>query len=244
MTPENELDLNAYVDGELTPNQEAEFLEALRDDPELARRTCETTHLKAQLRVAYAHPPQPVRGISGKAGSRWGAIAAGFVLLAAGVAGGWVLKDRSLSAGAEAQRFVVLDPDGRGQAPAVAEDRETRIVFHLTNPDQTVAGELLDEVEGMLDAYRADGRRLRVEVVSHSEGLDLLRERLSAHKTRIRDLAERYTNLTFVACQNSIDRLRIESGIEVKLLPDAELIDSGVSHVVKRQKEGWSYIRV
>jgi len=36
----------------------------------------------------------------------------------------------------------------------------------------------------------------------------------------------------------------VERGIEVKLIPDAEVIDSGVSHVVKRQREGWSYIRV
>jgi intracellular sulfur oxidation DsrE/DsrF family protein len=81
-------------------------------------------------------------------------------------------------------------------------------------------------------------------VVGHSEGLGLLRERLSQHKDRIRQLAGQYANLTFVACQNTINRLKVERGIEVKLVPDAEVIDSGVSHVVKRQKEGWSYIRV
>ena len=104
--------------------------------------------------------------------------------------------------------------------------------------------ELLANVEAMLAAYQADGRPLRVEVVSHSEGLDLLRERLSQHQAEIRRLAGKYSNLTFVACQNTIDRLKVEHGIEVKLVPDAEIIDSGVSHVVKRQKEGWSYIRV
>jgi intracellular sulfur oxidation DsrE/DsrF family protein len=41
-----------------------------------------------------------------------------------------------------------------------------------------------------------------------------------------------------------MDRLRVEQGIEVRLIPDAEVIDSGVDHVVTRQKEGWSYIRV
>ena len=144
----------------------------------------------------------------------------------------------------ERNRFVVLDADGRGQTPATAANDETRIVFHLTNADPLVAAELLDEVEGMLAAYQADHRPLRVEVVSHSEGLDLLRESLSGHKERIHQLAVRFPNLAFVACKNTIDRLRVERGIEVKLIPDAEVIDSGVSHVVKRQKEGWSYIRV
>lgn len=244
MSPENELDLNAYIDGELTSSQEAEFLEALRDDPELARRTCEMSHLKAQLRVAYADLPQPVQPVSRTVRDSWQAIAAGVVMLAVGIVGGWIAKDRNLDLLGEAERFVVLDPDGRGQAPAVAEEGEMRIVFHLTNPDQTVAGELLDDVEGMLTAYQANGRPLRVEVVSHSDGLGLLRERLSKHKPRIHELSERFANLTFVACQNSIDRLKIEHGIEVQLLPDAEVIDSGVSHVVERQKQGWSYIRV
>ncbi len=96
----------------------------------------------------------------------------------------------------------------------------------------------------MLLAYRSEGQPLRVEVVSHSDGLGLLRERLTQHKARIRQLARRFSNLTFVACQNTIDRLRVEQGIEVRLIPDAEVIDSGVSHVVNRQREGWSYIRV
>lgn len=244
MNSEDELELSAYVDGELTADQQAEFLELLRKDPALARRACEMSHLKAQLRVAYAEPPPPPPRVAGKVKRSWQAIAAGLGLLNLGLVGGWVLNDQIPSQGATQNRFVMLDADGRGQAPALPQDGTTRIVFHLTNPDQTVAGELLDEIEGMLLAYRNDGRPLRVEVVSHSKGLDLLRVRLSAHQQRIHQMAERYANLTFVACRNTINRLKVEHGIEVKLVPDAEVIESGVSHVVKRQKQGWSYIRV
>jgi len=243
MKSSDELELNAYVDGELSADQQAELLEAMRDDAELARQACELGQLKAQLRLAYAYPPKPQQRVTAKVKASWRAIAASAALLAVGLLSGWLLHGSSPEWRTDANRFVVLDPDGRGQQPAVAGD-ETRIVFHLTNPDQIVAGELLDEVEGMLAAYEADGRPLRVEIVSHSEGLGLLRERLSQHKERIHRLAGQYENLTFVACQNTMDRLRVEQGIEVKLLPDAEVTDSGVSHVVKRQKEGWSYIRV
>jgi hypothetical protein len=138
----------------------------------------------------------------------------------------------------------MLDAGGRGQAPATAESPETRIVFHLTSPDQTEAGELLADVEQMLQTYERDGRPLRVEIVSHGEGLDLLRTRLSQHQEKIHRLSSVFENLTFVACQNTIDRVEISEGIEINILPDAEIIDSGVNHVVKRQKEGWAYIRV
>lgn len=244
MKPCDELELNAFIDGELSADQQAELLEAMRDDPELARQVCGLGQLKAQLRLAYAQPPRPQRRAAVKAMASWRAIAASTALLAVGLVSGWLLHAGVPQWNAQGNRLVMLDPEGRGQAPASAEEEETRIVFHLTNPDQTVAGDLLDDVEGMLLAFEADGRPLRVEIVSHSEGLDLLRERLSQHRERIHELAGRHANLTFVACRNTMDRLRVEHGIEVQLIPDAEVIDSGVNHVVKRQREGWSYIRV
>jgi intracellular sulfur oxidation DsrE/DsrF family protein len=244
MNKEHELDLNAFVDNELTVDQQAEFLEAMRADPELAREVCQAGQLKASLRLAYADPPAPRATTTVRHRGAWQAFAAGLMMLAVGLIGGWLLHDGATSPGVTADRFVLLDAQGRGQSPAAAADGETRIVFHLTSGDPATAGELLDEVEGMLLAFRTDGRPLRVEVVSHSDGLALLRKSLTRHSQRIGEMAQAYSNLTFVACKNTIDRLKVENGIEVQLLPNAEIIDSGVSHVVNRQRQGWSYIRV
>ncbi len=242
MRAEDDLELNAYVDGELSPDQQAELLESMRSDPDLARHACELGQLKAQLRLAYADPPKPRQGVA-KVGASWRAIAAGFALLGLGLVSGWLLHANAPGLGIQGDRFVMLDPDGRGQAPALTEG-ETRIVFHLTNPDQPVAGELLDEVELMLGAYQSTVARCASRWSATATACSLLRESLSQHAARIHQLAGRFENLTFVACQNTINRLKVEHGIEVKLVPDAEVIDSGVSHVVNRQKEGWSYIRV
>lgn len=236
----DELEKNAFVDGELSPDQQAELLEALRDDPTLAREICGLQNIKARIKLAYEQPPQPVAAAARRGYDGWRSLAAGLALLGLGMLGGWLLHPQP----AAQDRFVMLDADGRGQAPAQADSRETRIVFHLTNPDQTTAGELLDDVEDMLAAYRADSTPLRVEIVSHGEGLGLLRASLSQHRRRISSLAGEYSNLTFVACQNTMTRLQVEKGIEVRLLPEAEVTDSGVSHVVRRQREGWTYIRV
>jgi len=240
MRHNDELDINAYVDGELTPEERLEFLEAMRDNPELSREACELTNLKSQLQLAYANPPGLSAGATARKRSPWGAIAAGTVLLTTGLLGGWVLG----TAPNHSERFVMLDAEGRGQAPATAESPETRIVVHLTNPNQAVAGELLDDVEHMLRAYQRDGQPLRVEIVSHGDGLDLLRTRLSEHQERIGKLSQAFGNLTFVACKNTIDRVEVSQGIEVNIIPEAQITGSGVNHVAKRQKEGWSYIRV
>ncbi len=240
MRKNDELDINAYVDGELSDEDRIEMLAAMRANPELAREACELTNLKSQLQLAYANPPGIDSCSASQGRSPWTAIAASLVMLSAGLTGGWMMGHSP----ATSERFVMLDAGGRGQAPATAESPETRIVFHLTTPDQTEAGELLADVEQMLKAYERDGRPLRVEIVSHGDGLDLLRTRLSQHQDKIHQLSSVFENLTFVACKNTIDRVEISEGIEINILPDAEIIDSGVNHVVKRQKEGWAYIRV
>ena len=232
--------LQAWLDGEFSARESAELLAQVRADEELSRDVCELRMLKDSVKLAYQDIPEPPVRSHRRDMPRMGwSIAAALVLLVLGVFVGW-----NLNPAGEPARFVMLDPKGTGQAPATAQSNETRIVFHLTNPDMAVAGDLLDEIEIMLGEYQKQGDAIRVEVVAHGDGLGMLRTQFSAHQRRIHSLAEGYPNLTFVACKNTIDRLRVEEGVEIMLLPEVEVIDSGVDHVVRRQKEGWAYIRV
>lgn len=240
--PLSEERLQALLDNEFSPEEGAELLARVRADGDMRQRACELRMLKDTVRLAYREVPPPPRAWRRGRRSRgwWPSIAAALLMLVTGVVAGWQLHWVSGSA----ERFALLDPQGRGAQPAQVHGEEMRIVFHLTNPDMTVAGDLLDEVEAMLEQHEQAQRPLRVEIVAHGEGLGLLRARLSAHQDRIRALADRYHNLTFVACRNTIERLRVEQGVEVVLLPQAQLATSGVDHVARRQQEGWVYIRV
>ena len=240
MRKNDDLEINAYVDGELTTEERMELLTAMQRDPELARMACATSTLKNQLQLAYANPPGLDPGSRNRFRPTRLTLAASLVMLVAGLFGGWLVGHSPNGT----DRFVMLDSDGRGQAPATADSTETRIVFHVTSADQSADGELLDDVEQMLNAYQQEGKPLRVEIVTNGDGLDLLRERLSHYRAKIHQLASKYKNLTFVACKNTIDRVQVSEGVEVHILPDAEITGSGVDHVVKRQKEGWVYIRV
>lgn len=233
--------VHAFVDGELDASERAALLARANSDPALQAAICRLSALKEQVRLAYRDPPQPHRAVAGKPWcltSAWAATAAGAALLL-GLAGGWLLHETPVAA----DRLVLLDSEGRGAAPATADSPELRLVVHVASADQAKAGDVLDEVESLLEAYRRDGRPLRVEVIANGEGLNLLRAGLTDHAQRIHDLAQRYSNLTFVACKNTMDRLRAAHGIEVRLVPDAEVTESGVSRVVQRQRQGWGYLQ-
>lgn len=234
--------LNALVDGEFPPAERAALLQRLHDHSEATKNYCQLRSIKEMVQAAYAHPDEYFKKEPIAKPNRWMlfGIAASVTIISL-VVGLLFLQQLDSPA---LERFALIDRDGRGSHAALAQDNEVRIVFHVVNSSQTNGSELLNEVENVLKDYRSRNQNLRVEVVAHSKGLNLLRIKLSQNKDRIKQLAEDYPNLTFVACRNTVNRIAVSEGIEVLLLPEAELIESGVAHVVQRQREGWIYIQV
>jgi intracellular sulfur oxidation DsrE/DsrF family protein len=234
--------LNALVDGEFPPAERAELLQHLHDHSEATKTYCQLRSIKEMVQAAYAHPDEHFKKEVTAKPHRWMliGIAASLAVISLVVGLFFLQPFDSLAL----ERFALIDRDGRGSHAALAQDNEVRIVFHVVNSSQTNGGELLNEVENVLKDYRSRNQKLRVEVVAHSKGLDLLRKKLSQNQDRIKQLADNYPNLTFVACRNTVNRIAVSEGIEVLLLPEAELTESGVAHVVQRQREGWIYIQV
>ena len=237
--------LNALLDDEYSATQQAELLSRIASNRVANEELCQLRSIKQLVKTAYQETPEADHNaFARRIRPDWMPMlaVASLVFVVALIA--LVTSVNPQPESAIAGRVAILDPDGRAERPALSENSETRIVLHLLEADMQVAAELLDEVETLLTDYRNSGERLRVEIVAHSHGLALLRQSLSEHKERISQMSEEYPNLAFVACLNTVKRLRVEQGIEVTLLPEAGTTESGVAHVVQRQKEGWAYIKV
>ncbi len=245
-----EHDLHALLDGEIGNAEKVALLERLQHDDYQRNELCELRNLKEMVKTAYDDlplPPSLQAGDDATDHSRtgyglswlWTTAASVLAVLAVIVGTGLERGTRP-----EAARMVLLDPDGKGARPALPGDEEMRIVFHVSGDDPEKSDEILHEVEEMLTTYGAQGRKLRIEIVAHGRGLAMLRQGLSTQKEKIAELSRRFPNLTFVACMNTVERLSVEEGVIVNLLPEAIPIHSGVAHVVKRQQQGWIYIQV
>jgi uncharacterized protein len=132
---------------------------------------------------------------------------------------------------------VVAQPNSPGNA-------QTKVLVHLARDDDAQLSQALDDIEGLLKHYRTTHQTARVEVVVNGGGLKLVRTDTSAFAARIQRLQRDYDNLTFAACQNTIDRLAREQGISVRLLPGVITIDSGMAEIMRRQHQGWTYLQV
>lgn len=234
--------VSAFVDGELGDAERRQLLAAAADSDELRRRICNAAQLKELVKAAY--PVMDERAPGDDAGGSWWrftryAVAASLVL--ASLTGVLTLQRQGPAETVFSDnllRPVVLDSSREPQTS------RTRVVFHVSSGDPEAARELLDQVELVLQEYADSNRPLKVEVVANNQGLRLLQLGRSPVAERIRQLDARYQNLLFAACGNTLERLRRETGEQIQILPQAVIVQSGISFVARRQQEGWAYIKV
>lgn len=217
--------ISAFVDNELTPEEKAQAYAQLTGDEGLNRQICELRKVRDIVQLAYKEPPLPERGITTfAAGRKYGlGIAAGLALIIGGM-GGWFLHSSSHT----------LPVAAVTQATPGAED-PAKVLFHVSDGNEEHLKTVLDEVENLMKFYRQTHQKARVEVITNGGGLSLVMAGVSPYADRIQRMQKEYSDLTFVACQNTIDRVQQELGLTAKLLPGVVVIDSGVAQIMRRQ---------
>lgn len=233
--------LNAFVDDQLGPEEKSRALIELSRDEALNRQVCELRKLRDLVRMAYADVQPPSAEARASASSRrLGLGVAAAVTLALGVVLGWTLHERPADAPPAVQAPGTMLVEA---APEDAGEAQLKIVVHLNESTPKRVEQTLDELESLLKLYRSTGQVARVELVVNGDGLALLRSDLSPAPERVRRMQQDYDNLTFIACQNTIDRLKRDTGVVARLLPGVVVIDSGVAQLMRRQNQGWAYIQ-
>ena len=224
--------INAFVEDQLTPEEKAQVYARLSGDEPLSRRICELRKIRDLVQLAYKEPPLPSRGMATlSTGRKIGlGVAAGAMLIIGGVTG-WFLHQPSANQVASVAQ----------QAPG--EDTPAKVLFHVSDGNTEHLKSVLDDVEDLMKHYRRSHQKSRVEVITNGEGLGLLLAGISPYAERIRKMQKEYHDLTFVACQNTIERYQQELGLTAKLLPGVVVIDSGVAQIMRRQHQGWAYIQ-
>ena len=109
------------------------------------------------------------------------------------------------------------------------------VVWQVVDGEPAMHQRLVRHVANLLADLGADG--VAVEVVAHGAGVDLL---LSGAATAeaVRGLQE--DGVAFLACENTLRSRDLETG---DLLEDVGTVPSGVGAIVRRQSQGWSYLR-
>jgi len=127
------------------------------------------------------------------------------------------------------------------QAHDDTDDDVHKIVLHMSDKNPKRMNLLLNNISNINKYYQNKGEEVMVEIVVYGHGLKMVSQD-SPVKKRMKIVADNYENVTFKACQSTVDALAKQSGKKIELLPQVSFVQSGLAHLVELQESGWVYI--
>lgn len=224
---EEEIQLNALADGELSVEESESLLSSIEGDADLRTDLCDIHRVKDMMHYAYADVEMPARHRQSGFVSHFGLSIAASLLLAVGAVLGALVTNYSNT----------VTPFNLAQV----EEHPERVMLYVGFSDNKKFEEALQKAEYLLENYSDKG--VKVNVVTSAGGVDMLRARKSPYTDQIKQLADNYSALSFVACNNTLAKLKAQGQL-VELVDEAEVAPSAVQFVVGRLQEGWSYVAI
>jgi hypothetical protein len=126
-----------------------------------------------------------------------------------------------------------------------ADGKPHHIAIQVDQNDPQVMNLALNNVNAIIEHYRARNEDVDIDVVAYGPGLHMLRADTSPVQDRIKRLKDMVFpgKIQFSACNNTKQGMEKAEGHAISVVPDATIVPSGVVHLMELQEQGWSYVR-
>ncbi len=111
-----------------------------------------------------------------------------------------------------------------------------KVLFHLPDSTPERQEQVLRNVENLLNDFPVG--EVEVEVIAHAGGISAFSADASTTADKIEGLSTR--GVCFSACSNAVRNAGLTSE---SLLPNVRIVSSGIGEIVRKQAEGWIYLR-
>ncbi len=118
------------------------------------------------------------------------------------------------------------------QSPA---PERARVIFQVSDNDPARWNVALNNARNVQDELGA--KNVDIEIVAYGPGLAMLRDD-SKVADRLAQAMDR--NIGLFACENTIRNQKLT---RADIYGGVKFVEAGVVHLMKRQREGWAYIR-
>ncbi|MDH4095168.1 MAG: DsrE family protein [Betaproteobacteria bacterium] len=118
---------------------------------------------------------------------------------------------------------------------AQADGAKERLVLQVSDNDPAKWNLALNNAENVQEAFGKDN--IQVEIVAYGPGLNMLKAD-SKVAPRLNKALDQSVGL--IACGNTMQKMKVT---KADLTGGVQVVDGGLVHIMKRQKEGWNYIR-
>ena len=126
--------------------------------------------------------------------------------------------------------------------PALAEGTH-RLALQISDNDAEKMNAVLNVAANVSKFYSEKGEEVEIQIVAFNAGLHMLRLDTSPVKTRLASFTKGMPNVTFKACQNTIDAMARNEGKPIPILDGAEHVTAGVVTLIELGEKGWTIVR-
>ncbi len=235
--------LNLFIDEQLDTAERDAIHQAILDDMELRERVCQLKAVRELVGYAYENVPEPAQKDKPSKNYTMHVLKglAASLLIAIGLVTGWMVNDNVRSTNHIASASDVFQYF-KYKAPA---DRyERKIIIHVTTGDVAAINAALNEAEQLLASYQDSGTPMKLDIITNKEGINMLRVGVSPYIDRIEHIIEANDNVSFYACQRSIQKAFKKEGKNIVMLPHTVTTKTAQELISDRLDKGWVYIKV
>jgi len=121
--------------------------------------------------------------------------------------------------------------------------KEHRLILQVNTNDPAAMNLALNNAVNVTQYYKEIGENVKIEVVTFGPGLNMLRDDTSPVKARIETLAMSTPEISYKACGNTRENMHKAENKDIPIIPQAEVVKSGVIHIMQLEEQGWTYVK-
>lgn len=110
-----------------------------------------------------------------------------------------------------------------------------KVVFQFVSGDTLSQRSLINNLKNLREGWP----KAEVEIVFHGNGIFMVMGEKTKHNAELQDFAEK-KNIKMVVCENTMKQKKVDKS---QLLPFVGTVPMGIGEIIKKQEQGWSYIK-
>ena len=139
---------------------------------------------------------------------------------------------------------------GRNRAALARMDKSSgekhklhRLILQVNTNDPAAMNLALNNAMNVVQYYKDLSEKVEIEVITFGPGLHMLREDTSPVKARIETMALSTPEVSFKACGNTQQNMQKAENKDIPIIPQAQVVKSGVVRVMELEERGWTYVK-
>jgi intracellular sulfur oxidation DsrE/DsrF family protein len=122
-------------------------------------------------------------------------------------------------------------------------DQEHRLILQVNTNDPAAMNLALNNAMNVTQHYKELGEKVEIEVITFGPGLHMLRDDTSPVKARIETMALSTPEISFKACGNTQENMHKAENKDIPIVPQAQVVKSGVVRILELEEQGWTYVK-